>query len=156
MINPFRTSFNFCAGRMERLGRELAQFSQPQTCLGVADTLCPQFLQTRHRFPHRGLRTFWFFLVKTMQPARCKDHDLPVAHRIEPRPDFGATGHSSRELRVAFNHPQLQFWLLTSAPQAGSVPRAIHQRAAVRPLAAHNGTGDADKFGLEHVVRDLN
>ena len=100
--------------------------------------------------------TFWFFLVKTVQPTNCKDHDLPVVHRIEPRPDFGATGHSSRELRVAFNHLQLQFRLLTSAPQAGSVSRAIGERAAVGPLAANNRTGDANKFGFEHVVRDLN
>ena len=81
---------------------------------------------------------------------------MPVVRRIERKPDFGSKGLSDREERVAFDHLQLQFGLLTSAPEAGSVSRAIRERAAVRPLAAHNGTGNADKFGLEHVVRDPN
>jgi cytochrome b len=54
---------------------------------------------------------------------------------------------SDRESHVAFQHLGLQLRPRPALPQGGSVPHAVPERAAVRPLAAGDGARNTHEFG---------
>ncbi|MGZ3183509.1 MAG: cytochrome b/b6 domain-containing protein [Telluria sp.] len=66
-----------------------------------------------------------------------------------PAPGAG----SERESHVAFQHLGLQPRPRPALPQGGGVPHAVPERAAVRPLAARDRTGNAHELGAHLLGR---
>src|SRR5580765_3097159 len=69
--------------------------------------------------------------------------------------ETSAVSPSNRQSNVAFEHRCLQLRALSALPQCSSVQYPIPDGAAVRSVAARNGTRDADELGAHLLGRQL-